>query len=92
MRAGIGVLTGVFRKVVAIAGTSRHSVKDNSIGVATRLRQERARPDNGAPRGLDRADDETDRLNVLRDELSVADRVDRRAIQDDPIEVEHRFL
>ena len=80
MRAGVGVLTGVFRKVVAIARTSRHSVKDNSIRVAARLCQERARPDNGAPRGLDSADDETYRLNVLGDELSVADGVDRGAI------------
>ena len=80
MCTGIGILTGVFRKVVTIARTSRHSVKDNAIRVAACLGQERTCPDNGALRCLDRADDETDRLNVFRDELSVADRVDRRAI------------
>jgi len=80
MRAGVGVFTGVLRKVVTIARTARQPIKDNSIRVATRLRQERARPDNGAPRGLDGPDDETYRLDVLRDELGVADGVDRGAI------------
>ena len=80
MRAGVGVLAGVFRKVVAIARTSRQPVKDNSIRVATCLCQQGARPDNGASRGLDGADDETYRLNVFRDELSVTDGVDRGAI------------
>ena len=49
-------------------------------------------PCNGAPRGLNRADDKTDRLHILGDELGVADGVDRGAVQDDPIEVQHRFL
>ena len=92
MGAGVGVLAGVFRKVVAIAGTSRHSVKDNSIWMATCLCQESACSDDRAARGLNGADDKTDRLNVLRDELGVADGVDRRAIQDHPIEVEQRFF
>ncbi len=80
MRACVGVLTGVLRKVVAIAGTSRQSVKDNSIRVASRLCQQGASPDNGAPRGLDGADDKTNRLDVFGDELSVADGINRGAI------------
>ena len=80
MRAGVGVCTGVFRKVIAITGTARQSVKDNSLKLATRLGQERNGPDNGARRGLDSTDDENYRLNVLCDELSVTDGVDWGAI------------
>ena len=92
MRPGVSVLTGVFREVVAITGTSRHAVIDNSIWVTARLGQESTRSDDGPPWGLDRANDKTYRVNVLRDQLSVADGVDRRAISHHPIEVEHRFL
>src|SRR6516165_11357411 len=79
-------------KVIIIASSPRHPVEDNSFRVVDDFSQERTGSNNGALRRFPCAHNQTDRLYFLGEQLSVAHRVDWRAIYYNSIKVQQSFL